>query len=93
MEADIRKLLVIYLNQLTPSANVLSEAINKQKDQLKSVVVLTAFEQLKELAAHLKEMKASLAVAPLSELASDEELLSSFELISDLRTALISASN
>ena len=91
-EGDIRKLLVIYLNQLDPSATILYEAFEQQQDQLEGLAILSSFEGLKELAAHLKEMKSSLSVAPISDLASNEDLHKTFGLISDLRTGLISAS-
>jgi len=90
-EGNIRELLVIYLNQLDPAAGILYDAFFKQQDQLKGLIVINTFERLKELAAHLKEMKPALAVAPISELASNEELTTSFELISNLRTILITS--
>lgn len=88
-EANIRELLVIYLNQLDPAASVLYDAFVKQQDQLEGLVIINTFERLKDLAAHLKEMKPALAVAPISELASNKELATSFELISKLRSVLI----
>ena len=90
-EGNIRELLVIYLNQLDPSTGILYDAFVKQQDQLEGLVVINTFERLKELAAHLKEIKPALAVAPISELASNEELATSFELISNLRTVLITS--
>ena len=91
-EGDIRKLLIIYLNQLDPSATILYDAFEQQEDQLEGLAILSSFEGLKELAAHLKEMKSTLSVSPISDLASNEDLLKTFGLISDLRTGLISAS-
>lgn len=90
-EGNIREMLIIYLNQLDPSTGILYDAFVKQQDQLKGLVVINTFERLKELAAHLKEIKPALAVAPISELASNEELATSFELISNLRTVLITS--
>ncbi len=89
-EADIRKLLVIYLNQMNPSTEILYKAILQQKDQLEGVILLTSFEKLKELSARLKEMKPTLAVAPISELATNKDLITAFDLISNLRTILVS---
>ena len=91
LEGDIRQLLVIFVNQLAPSSSILFEAFQRQQDQLKGLVILTAFESLQERAARLKEMKSTLSVAPISELASNEDLEKTFTLISDLRTALVTA--
>ena len=92
-EGNIRELLVIYLNQLDPSTGILYDAFVKQQDQLEGLVIINSFERLKELSAHLKEMKPALAVAPIGELASNEDLATSFELISKLRTVLITSVN
>ncbi len=91
-EGDIRKLLVIYMNQLDPSSSILYRAFEQQQDQLTGLAILNSFESLKVLASHLKEMKSALAIAPISELVTNEELATSFDLISNLRTALVSAS-
>lgn len=91
-EGNIRKLLVIYLNQLDPSTGILYDAFNQQKDQLQGLVILNTFEKLKELAAHLQETKSVLAVAPISELSVNKDLTTTFELISNLRTVLITPS-
>jgi hypothetical protein len=91
LEGDIRQLLVIFVNQLAPSSSILFEVINRQQDQLKGLFILNAFESLQERAAHLKEMKSTLSVAPISELASNEDLEKTFTLISELRTALVTA--
>jgi hypothetical protein len=88
-EGNIRELLIIYLNQLDPAATILYDAFVKQQDQLEGLIIMNTFERLKDLAAHLKEMKPALAVAPISELASNEELATSFDLISNLRNVLI----
>lgn len=90
-EGDIRELLVIYLNQLNPSTGLLAEALEKQKDQMEGVVAITTFVKLKELSDHLKEVKSSLAVAPISEIATNEDLQTTFTLIGNLRTILITA--
>jgi hypothetical protein len=90
-EGDIRELLVIFMNQLNPSASVLYEAFVKQQEQLEGLVVLTTFEQLKDLSDHLIELKPTLAVAPVSEIASNKELKTAFELIEKLRSILVTA--
>jgi hypothetical protein len=90
-EGDIRKLLVIFLNQLDPSTTILFDAFAQQQDQLEGLAILSSFESLKELSSHLKEMKSTLSVAPISELASNEDLLKTFGLIADLRTGLITS--
>lgn len=92
LEGDIRQLLVIFVNQLAPSSSILFDAFKRQQDQLKGLVILNAFESLQERAVRLKEMKSTLSVAPISELASNEDLEKTFTLISDLRTALVTAS-
>lgn len=92
-EGNIRKLLVIYMNQLDPSASVLYEAFEQQQDQLEGLAILSSFENLKTLATHLKEMKSALAVAPMDDLVANEDLQKTYELISDLRTGLITAVN
>ncbi|MFH0758740.1 MAG: hypothetical protein V2B15_15735 [Bacteroidota bacterium] len=91
-EADIRELLVIYLNQLDPSASILCDAFERQQDQLSGLVVLTTFQKLKELSVQLKSVKSSLVVAPISEIAANKELATTFSLISNLRTVLVTAS-
>lgn len=90
-EGDIRELLVIYLNQLNPSTGLLAEALEKQKDQLQGMVAITTFEKLKELSDHLKEVKTSLAVAPISEIAANEDLKTTFNLVANLRMVLVTA--
>ena len=90
-EGDIRELLVIYMNQLNPSTAVLYDAFLAQQDQLEGLVVLTTFERLKELSAHLTELKPTLAVAPVSEIMANEELKTAFQLIENLRSMLVTA--
>jgi hypothetical protein len=90
-EADIRELLVIYLNQLNPSTGLLADALEKQKDQLQGMVAITTFEKLKELSDQLKAVKTTLAVAPISEIAANQDLKTTFSLISNLRTVIITA--
>ncbi len=90
-EGHIRELLVIYLNQLEPATGILYEAFEKQQDQLEGLVVLTTFERLKELSIQLKKVKPTLILAPVSEIASNQELKTTFDLISNLRTILVTA--
>lgn len=88
-EGDIRELLVIFMNQLNPSTAILYDAFVKQQDQLEGLVVLTTFEKLKDLSSHLIELKPTLAVAPVSEIAANEELKTAFQLIENLRRILV----
>lgn len=90
-EGDIRELLVIYMNQLNPSTGILAETLEKQQDQLSGLVVLTTFEKLKELSTQLKAVKSSLAVAPISQIAANENLKTTFNLIANLRMVLVTA--
>ena len=90
-EADIRELLVIYLNQLDPSAGVLYDAFERQQDQLSGLVILTTFQKLKELSAQLKSVKSTLAVAPISEIAANQDLKTTFSLIDNLRNVIVTA--
>jgi len=90
-EGDIRELLIIFMNQLNPSTSVLYEAFVKQQEQLEGLVVLSTFEKLKDLSDHLIELKPTLAVAPVSEIAENEELKTAFELIQKLRSILVTA--
>ena len=90
-EGDIRELLIIYLNQLNPSAGLLAEALEKQKDQMEGVVAITTFVKLKELSDHLKEVKSTLAVAPIADIAANQELKTTFNLIANLRMVLVTA--
>ena len=90
-EGDIRELLVIYLNQLSPSTGLLAEALEKQKDQMQGMVAITTFEKLKELSNHLKEVKNTLAVAPISEIAANQDLQTTFNLIANLRMVIVTA--
>ncbi len=90
-EGDIRELLVIYLNQLNPSTKILAEALGKQQDQLQSIVAISTFEKLTELSEHLKTVKSSLAIAPISEIAANEELKTTFNLIANLRMVIVTA--
>jgi hypothetical protein len=91
-EADIRELLVIYLNQIDPAASILYDAFERQQDQLKSLAILSAFQKLKELSAQLKTVKSTLVVAPVSEIAENQDLRTTFELIENLRYTLVNAS-
>ena len=90
-EGDIRELLVIYLNQLDPSTTILYDAFERQQDQLSGLVILTTFEKLKELSTQLKSVKSTLAVAPISEIAANKDLITTFDLIANLRTILVNA--
>jgi len=89
--SDIKELLVIYLNQLNPSTAVLYDAYVQQKDQLEGIVILSTFEKLKELSEELKNVKTSLIAAEVADIASNESLNATFELISTLRTTLVAA--
>lgn len=90
-EGDIRELLVIYLNQLNPSTGLLADAMSKQQDQMRGTVAIATFEQLNKLSEHLKEVKNTLAVAPISEIASNQELQTTFNLIANLRMVIVTA--
>ena len=90
-EGDIRELLIIYLNQLSPSTGLLAEALEKQKDQLEGMVAITTFEKLKELSDQLKSVKSTLAVAPISEIAANQDLQTTFNLIANLRMVIVTA--
>lgn len=91
-ESDIREILVIYLNQLNPATGVLYDAFDRQKDQLDGLVALTTFERLEGLSDHLKEVKPELIAAPISDIASNKELITTFELVANLRNVLVNAS-
>jgi hypothetical protein len=88
-DGDVRELLVIFMNQLNPSTATLYDAFYKQQDQLKDLTILTTFERLKELSETLIELKPTLAVAPISEIAANKELITAFELVDNLRSGLI----
>ena len=90
-EGDIRELLIIYLNQLNPSTGILAEALEKQKAQMSGVVAITTFIKLKELSDHLKDVKSTLAVTPIADIASNQELKTTFDLIANLRMVLVTA--
>ncbi len=90
-EGDIRELLVIYLNQLNPSTGLLAEALEKQKDQLQGMVALATFDKLKELSEKLKAVKSALAVSPISEIAANQDLKTTFDLIANLRMVIVTA--
>ena len=91
-EGDIRELFVIYLNQLDPSTTILYDAFERQQEQLSGLVILTTFQKLKELSTQLKSVKSTLAVAPISDIASNKDLSTTFDLITNLRTILVTAS-
>jgi len=88
-EGDIRELLVIFLNQLNPSTSVLFDAFVRQQDQLRGLIVLNTFEKLRDLSNILIELKPTLVVAPISEIATNPELKSAFDLIENLRGVLV----
>jgi hypothetical protein len=90
-DSDIRELLVIYLNQLNPATGVLYDAFERQKDQLEGLVTLTTFERLEALSDHLKEVKPELIAAPISEIASNSDLNTTFDLVANLRNLLVNA--
>jgi len=91
-EGNIRKLLVIYLNQLDPSTTELFKAYKAQQEQLSGLVILATFEKLKELSTQLKSVKSSLAAAPIEDIAENEDLGTTFDLIANLRNILVTAS-
>ena len=72
--ADIKELLVIYLNQLNPSTGILYDAYVQQEDQLEGIVILETFANLKELSEQLKNVKTSLIAASVEEIAANEAL-------------------
>jgi hypothetical protein len=82
---------VIYLNQLNPATGVLYDAFERQKDQLEGLVTLTTFERLEALSDHLKEVKPELIAAPISEIASNSDLNTTFDLVANLRNLLVNA--
>ncbi len=90
-EADIRELLVIYLNQLDPSTSILYEAFERQQEQLEGMMVLNTFNRLRELSQQLQKVKPTLALAPISEIAGNNDLKTTFGLIANLRTQLVTA--
>ena len=90
-ESDIRELLIIYLNQLDPSTSILYDAYVKQQDQLEGLVVLNTFEWLRELSQELQNVKQTLSLAPIPEIAANQELQRTFELIANLRNVLVTA--
>ena len=90
-EGDIRELLVIFMNQLNPSATILYDAFDKQQGQLQELVVLAAFDKLKDLSTHLNELKPTLAVAPVSEIMGNQDLRTAFQLIENLRSLIVTA--
>jgi hypothetical protein len=90
-EGDIRELLVIFMNQLNPSSGVLYDAFVQQEEYLEGLVILTTFSKLKDLSDHLIELKSTLAIAPISEIASNTELKTAFLLIENLRNILVTA--
>ena len=55
------------------------------------MVAITTFEKLKELSEQLKAVKTTLVVAPISEIAANQDLNATFSLISNLRTVMITA--
>lgn len=92
-ESDIRELLVIYLNQLDPSTSILYEAFLKQQEQLEGLVVLNTFDRLRELSQELQNVKQTLTLAPIPEIAANQELQRTFELIANLRNVLVTAAS
>lgn len=90
-EGDIRELFVIYLNQLNPSTGILAKALEQQQDQLQGMVAVSTFEKLKELSEQLKEVKSALAVAPIQEIAANENLKTTFNLIANMRMVIVTA--
>ena len=91
-EGDIRELLVIYLNQLNPATGVLHNAFVQQQDQLKGLLVLTTFERLEALSEQLKLVKPELIVASVKDIAANDDLNTTFDLVANLRNLLVSAS-
>ena len=90
-EGDIRELLVIFMNQLNPSSGVLYAAFEQQEELLEDLVILSTFEKLKDLSDHLIQLKPTLAVASISDIAVNEDLHKAFELIENFRNILVTA--
>ena len=91
-EGDIRELLVIYLNQLNPATGVLHDAFVQQQDQLEGLLVLTTFAKLEALSEQLKLVKPELIVASIKDIAANDDLNTTFDLVANLRNLLVSAS-
>lgn len=91
-EGDIRELLVIYLNQLNPATGVLYDAFDRQQDQLEGLLVLATFQKLEMLSDQLKLVKPELIAAPVADIAANLDLNNTFDLVSNLRNLLVSAS-
>ncbi len=68
-----------------------SDAFVQQEEYLEGLVILTTFSKLKDLSDHLIELKSTLAIAPISEIASNKELKTAFLLIENLRNILVTA--
>jgi len=91
-EGNIKELLVIYINQLDP-ASLLTESFELQQEELTGIAAAENFASLNELARQLQEEKPTLVESPVSDLRSNEKLQLSFELISEMRTGIVTASS
>ena len=89
-EANIRELLVIYLNQLEP-ASLLTKSYEIQREELASIEVADNLARLSELAKQLGEEKATLVESTVSDIRSSRKLQETFDLIARMRTNIVTA--
>jgi hypothetical protein len=89
-EGNIRELLVIYLNQLEP-ASLLVESYQIQQEELASIEVANNLARLSELADQLGEEKVTLLESTVSDIRSNDKLQATFDLISQMRTSIVTS--
>ena len=81
---------MIYLNQLEP-ASLLMESYEMQQEELASIEVADNLARLSELAKQLGEEKATLLESTVRDIRSNQKLQATFDLISQMRTNIVTA--
>ena len=87
-EINLKESIVIYVERLK-SVDVLLTAIEAQIDQLKSLELLAQFQELRTLATSIEAGEAEILAASNAELRESEKLQQSFDIISNIRSMLV----
>ena len=85
---ELKELLVIYIERLK-TAQVLVSAIEEQVEQLKDVIILEQFQELRKMGTSIEAEEEGILSASPAELKSNELLNASFETVNSIRTLIV----
>ena len=85
---ELKELLVIYIERLK-SAQVLVSAIEGQVEQLKNIIILEQFQELRKIGTSIEAEEEAMLSATPAELKSNDLLNTSFEILNSIRTLMV----